>query len=233
MKTRILILAILMFSFLIPQAKAKTGGFEPIDESSPVIQAVRARLKAYQDNDLKALSQGQPKLLQEVIREIQAQPPDKKRNALIGSAQLKGMRFITSDRAWIDASIPEQPWFKGFYFIKEDGVWKDARLKLYILKAEQDLDSIAKAIGDYYKDNKKLPQTLNELLTPRPYMSVIPVDPFSDNGAPYVYKVINENNCRIYSIGPDSEDDGGEKVYEPKFGLPTITDGDIIKEYSG
>ncbi|MDD4939486.1 MAG: type II secretion system protein GspG [Candidatus Omnitrophica bacterium] len=232
MKRSILILVILMSSFLIPQAQAEIGKLEPIDDSSPLIQAVRAHLKAYQDNDQNSLLGRQTKLLNEITQEVSAQPTQRM-NALIGSAQLKGVRFITNDRAWVEASIPEQPDFTGFYFIKEDGVWKSAHLKWYNWKVHKDLDSIVKAIGDYNNDNEKLPQTLNDLLA-KPYIVNIPVDPYNENGAPYVYKVISKNNCRIYSIGPDSKDDGGEKEYEEtKKNPPPLSEGDIIKQYSG
>lgn len=238
MKRNILILVILIFSFLILEIKAETEKLEPIDNSSPIIQAVVARQKAQRNNDLKTLWEQLTKKSKEgrrydSFKELRSSSQAKKRNNSMGKAQLIGMRFITNNRVWVEANASDLPDFKGFYLIKEDGEWKFARMALYLKKVKEDIEFLGEEIQDYYRENQKLPQTLSDLLKPTPYISYIPLDLFNDNEAPYVYKVIAKTTCRIYSLGPDSDDDLGETVYqEPEEGSLSISDGDIVKDYS-
>lgn len=238
MKKNILMAVVLLFSLLIPEIKAETQNLEPIDNSSPIIQAVVARQKAWQNNDLKTIWEQRTKKMKEIFtydgfKKVNSNPQARKEDKVKGKAQLTGMRFITNNRAWVEAKAPGLPNFNGFYLIKEGGEWKFPTLGVYLEKAKEDIRFLAKAIQDYYRDNQKLPETLSDLLKPTPYIAYIPLDIFNDNEAPYVYKVIDRATCRIYSLGPDSKDDLGITVYkEPEKGFPlSITEGDIVKEY--
>jgi len=62
-------------------------------------------------------------------------------------------------------------------------------------------------------------------------VKTLPVDPFSENGQVYKYKsgkqvieIDPKADFLIYSVGPDSHDDGGSKQYSTQD-----KNGDIIK----
>ena len=75
------------------------------------------------------------------------------------------------------------------------------------------LAQLAAALELYYLDNSEYPQQL-EQLTPR-LMRSLPVDPFS--GKAFRYKVLGESILyRLWSIGPDGQDDGGVLLYDPR-----------------
>ena len=86
---------------------------------------------------------------------------------------------------------------------------------------------LVKAIRSYYTDNRLFPQDVSQLTYPIAYIETIPQDPFNDQGKPYVY-ITNGVTCRVYSLGPDSDDDFGNITYDPKNG--NISNGDIVVE---
>ena len=75
----------------------------------------------------------------------------------------------------------------------------------------------------YLQDNKKLPDTLSQLVPA--YIENIPLDPFNDRGNSYIYTPA-ENTFQIYSFGPDSKSDFGLISYNLEKG--PVSDGDII-----
>lgn len=259
MKKNILFLAILIFIFLVLDVKAEEAELKPIDYSSPVIQAVVTYQNAFRTGDIETLWRQLAKGMQRPhsnyvpLKGRDLSPREKERNVAFGNAELIGIKFITSNRACVMINVPKFPKIKEFYFIREDGEWKYARVKIYIDVVKEDLKFIAKAIKNYYKGNKKLPQTLSDLLQPIAYVNYIPLDLFSDNETPYIYKVINKTTYKLYSLGPDSDDDQGmieynsvvNDVWDAKYNLvgdqgmieynsPTyfINDGDITFNYS-
>jgi len=141
------------------------------------------------------------------------------------NARLGKVEPITSKRVWITATSSSSPPIPGFYLVKEDGEWKLATLRHYINEANISLSSLAKAIRAYYNDNKKLPNKLSQLTEPVAYIKVVPQDPFSDEGKPYIYG-ISDNGFVLYSLGPDSDDDSGAKQHYLENGF--ISNGDLI-----
>ena len=73
------------------------------------------------------------------------------------------------------------------------------------IQAINDAADAAIAIERYRRKHGKLPEKLDELVPE--FLPQVPVDPF--DGQPLRY-LIDEEGCRIYSIGEDDTDDGGE-----------------------
>lgn len=138
------------------------------------------------------------------------------------------MKFITNNRVWVEMDIPEFPLTRGLYLIKEDGEWKTANFLAYAKRVKEDLEVLGKAIKDYYAVTQELPEILYDLLGLKSTkLNNIPLDLFNDDNEHYVYKIINKNTYKLYSLGPDSDDDQG--MVEWKSGVYEIGDGDIIK----
>ncbi len=72
----------------------------------------------------------------------------------------------------------------------------------YRIDAARGLTLLKLALHSYYKENKKLPQTLAEL-SPK-YLSKIPLDPFT--GKSFIY---NKDEQLLYSLGENKIDNGG------------------------
>jgi hypothetical protein len=68
----------------------------------------------------------------------------------------------------------------------------------------------ALAIRLFELDHGHRPLTLDELVPD--YLSEVPADPMSSNGV--IQYLPNAEHPRLYSIGPDGIDDGGEYVYK-------------------
>jgi hypothetical protein len=114
------------------------------------------------------------------------------------------------------------------YFVKEQGRWKFALLPTYLKKVRDDMNFLGEAIKDYYTDNKRLPSSLSQLVSPIAYINSIPPDTFNDKGDSYVYTTV-ENIYEIYSFGPDGDDDLGIIKYEYDRNKNPISDGDIVR----
>lgn len=227
MKRNTLILAMLMSGCLISNVMAEEIKLKPLDYSHPAVKLVIARQKALANGGYEFLWSTMSKKTQEFLGpgdfiNFHLSLEGKNRDALISKAGLSGIRVISDNRVWIEAGASDLTLFKGFYFVKEDGLWKYTPIGEYVKAAESDLNSLTNAINNYYKKNKKLPRSLADLSVD------IPVDLFSDNNAPYQYKVISNVSYVLYSLGPDSDDDNGLVEYIRKE--HPISDGDIIKK---
>lgn len=229
MKNSALII-ILLLQFLIIAVKAEET-LESIDFSSPLIQAVVAYQDARRNSDAEAWWGMLAKDMQEsykslaVFKEKVALRAKSSAYDALVNVQLKAVTPITDNRAWIATQSKNT----GFYFIKEGGKWKFAVIPIYIGKVKNNLEVLRKAIREYYAENRKMPKTLSELLSPVPYVNNIPYDIFNDANTPYAYKVITKDECLLYSLGPDSDDDQGAVQYDSVNGL--ISNGDIILRY--
>ncbi len=232
MKKKILIIIMLSLTFSATGIMAQEE-LLPIDYSLPVIQAAVANQKARLNGNVKArwgmLTKKTQELFKnyEVFKKVLQEPKNKRKNFPYGNAKLIGMRFITDTRAWISISGHELSSSDGFYFIKEDGGWKFADISRYFTWVKQDIDSLGKAIKDYYQINKKLPNTLSDLNI------FISLDLFNDNNEPYVYKIIGGTKCILYSFGPNSKDDNGTPEIDwTGKNITPLTDGDIVWSFS-
>lgn len=64
---------------------------------------------------------------------------------------------------------------------------------------------LSNEILKYFKEYKKLPENLDFI------NSKYKIDPFSEKE--FIYKKLSENKFKVYSIGPNFKDDGGENLY--------------------
>jgi len=65
------------------------------------------------------------------------------------------------------------------------------------------------AIRAYRLEKGANPERLEELVPE--YLARVPIDPYSDSGAPLVYRRTN-GEYLLYSLGPNREDDGGQRL---------------------
>lgn len=149
------------------------------------------------------------------------------------NSNLRRITYINNNRAWVDFyksgdKIQElDPTTRGSYLIKENNAWKFGSLAKYIrIKIKNDMDVLTAAIKHYYQVYNRFPRELSDLLSPVAYISKVPLDVFSDDNQPYIYRVIDEKSWMLYSIGPDSHDDLGVVEYDIKN--DPISKGDII-----
>ncbi len=75
--------------------------------------------------------------------------------------------------------------------------------------ATRDLLRAEIAAERYFREHQTYPVNLQELV-PK-FLDSVPLDAFSDAGKNLRYRAANDRqNCRIYSVGPDRQDDGGQ-----------------------
>ncbi len=88
------------------------------------------------------------------------------------------------------------------------------------------------ALHAYKLEHGSYPETLDNL-SPE-YIKVMPQDPFT-GFTPYCYK-LTLDGYTLYSVGPDTKDDGGKRIVRPKSFPPKGVDpddiGDIIAGYN-
>jgi len=91
--------------------------------------------------------------------------------------------------------------------------------------AEAELTRLVFALELYRKEHEgRYPATLSALCDG--YIEKVPVDPFSDDGAPMTYRVNDDRTgYLVYSVGRNRIDDGGE--YDPRRGF-----GDIRRKWN-
>ncbi len=95
-------------------------------------------------------------------------------------------------------------------------------------QSEKDLRGIAIALESYRIDNKRYPDSLEQLSQKVTYFKSIPADPFSTQGEPYHYTVAdNGNQWTLWSVGPDGTNDEAQVPYDPAQGA--AGKGDIVR----
>ncbi len=100
-------------------------------------------------------------------------------------------------------------------------------------KTQNVLLTIALALQAYKAEHGTYPETLKELCPA--YLTVLPADPFSRDGAtPPLYRRTGDNYV-LYSIGPDGKDDGGKAIQRPNpdgtgpnYNVTSESRGDIV-----
>lgn len=137
--------------------------------------------------------------------------------------KIEDVIFITPKRAVIKVIPP--CFFGGYYLIKEKGRWKISILQDHYLVVAQQLQTIAQRIIGFRAKYGRLPAGLKEIVKAHPEIKYEICDLFDDKGKPYRF-VISQDAWKLYSLGPDSDDDGGNIIYNPENGL--ISDGDIV-----
>jgi hypothetical protein len=114
-----------------------------------------------------------------------------------------------------------------YFHLSSSPVWSYRSLAVRIgqLEALQRGLRCTFAIWDHRHRLGRFPETLNELRLPRGWEET--TDPFS--GKPFVYRP-EGNSFVLYSLGPDSKDDGGK--HDAGWGLPKFDSddfGDVTK----
>ena len=96
-------------------------------------------------------------------------------------------------------------------------IW-NAIFRSNVQLAESQMNNFAMSIERYKMDNKKLPQTLEDLTqtndrNPEPYIKSIPKDPW---GNTYEYRANGNKDFTIRSNGDDGQPDTGDDIVWPK-----------------
>ncbi len=204
----------------------------PIDSSSPIVKTILKSREARENRDFKSTWEltdmfTKKERFNNNFEEFVNFVVDVRSKYSPIKSQLTKVIMITSNRAWVEATNLDNPDFKGLYLVKEQEEWKIAFLDVYLKKTRGDLENLKKVILQYLEDNKKLPDTLSQLVPD--YIENIPLDPFNDKGGSYIYSP-GKGVYALYSFGPDSDDDSGLADYNFKNG--PISDGDIITKGS-
>jgi Type II secretion system (T2SS), protein G len=100
---------------------------------------------------------------------------------------------------------------------------REVEIRQRAAKAGGQMKLLAVALGAYKADNGAYPKSLNDLTTPIAYiLKGIPLDPFAEN-LPLSYKVEENGDWLLWSVGPDAMDAGGRVEYDQEAGT-----GDIL-----
>ncbi len=99
------------------------------------------------------------------------------------------------------------------YLTPDHDLYTSVLFKDDVQKTQNVLLTIALALQVYKAEHGTYPETLAALCPA--YLTVLPGDPFSRDGAtPPRYRRTNDRYV-LYSIGPDGKDDGGKAIEEP------------------
>ena len=112
-----------------------------------------------------------------------------------------------------------------------------------VSQAQIDLRTIATALEAHYIDQGTYPIETRALTTPMAYLSRDLTDVFDRDHGPFRLSVFNSEDYlgatesadgqplysayRIWSVGPDREDQQGDIIYDPTNGL--VSGGDIVR----
>lgn len=223
----IIVLVILGFSVT---ALAQEENDRSVDYSSAPVQAFLSLQDSLKGSDLQRTWKHWSKLTQDEQfgsfenYRVWADGHQENREAIIG-AKVKNVKYLTPTRVLIELESSFSQ-IKGLYLVDGEEGWKFVNVQAYNKKVLKDLEFLAEAINNYYADNDVFPDDLTYLAPA--YIDSIPIDPFTDEGKPYIYKIIDDKP-EIYSVGPDGEDDLGEVEYV--FDEDIVSDGDIIKKF--
>lgn len=101
----------------------------------------------------------------------------------------------------------------------------EADVRFIVSKAKLRLTQLATALEIEEKLNGQYPSALSDL-APK-YFEKMPVDPFS--GEPFKYaRSADGRDYKLYSVGPDKVDGGGDTQYSPSNG--TVSGGDLYMD---
>jgi len=95
----------------------------------------------------------------------------------------------------------------------------EARLRAKVAVVLTNLESIGTALNRYYADHQSYPKSLEDLAIP------FPTDIFNKDGITYNYRKVDDG-WKLYSYGPDEDDDNGDIEYDLTAGYEG--NGDII-----
>jgi len=131
---------------------------------------------------------------------------------------------IKDDKSWV--AIMSAPKVQEQAFTPAD-LSSEMGVRSGVARAKYDLRSMATAIESYYVDHNVYPSVTYVLTTPVAYMTRVPRDPFTKNGADYILLRPQPAGWMLYSLGPDQQDHKGAVPFDPTNG--TWSGGDIIR----
>ncbi|MFH1339232.1 MAG: hypothetical protein ABIH40_05275 [Candidatus Omnitrophota bacterium] len=203
----------------------------PQDESpdiKEIYKIFRERQDAFRKKDYKKLWQLWPEFektdaFDNDLEDLKLWVEDPKLVEIVCREKIADVVLITPERAFIEV-IPTCL-FGGYYLIKEEGRWKFTSLTHHYLVVARYLQTIAQQIREFERKYERLPNDLTEIAEVYPGIKYQIYDLFDDERKPYRF-VIFQDTWKLYSLGPDSDDDGGVIIYNPENGL--ISGGDIV-----
>lgn len=227
-KAVILTLAGMLF-FLSKELMAQeSAGVD--DDSSPAVRVFNEWVQANKDYNYEQMWDLTAKNMQRLFGEdinqfenwFKTKDPELPRR--IGESKITKIVPVSPTKTLITFSWPGGR-HESYVIATPDG-WKIYQLNAMLDTVKYELNLLKKAIESYYSDNIQLPSSLDDLIAPIEYIKQIPLDPLRDSyGEPYAY-IATADSCKIYSFGPDGNDDSGLIEYEPKDGF--TGDGDIV-----
>ncbi len=137
--------------------------------------------------------------------------------------------LISPDRAFIKTTpalpfVPA-PFNEGYYVVNEDGQWTFDALSFRYIRVLNELNDIMNLIFIFYKTEGRLPENMEELIRMDDKIKGY-YDLFADMKSPYRYVIAGDNSCKVYSVGPDNQDNNGGELYKPQKGV--LSAGDVV-----
>ncbi|MFH1338435.1 MAG: hypothetical protein ABIH40_01110 [Candidatus Omnitrophota bacterium] len=197
---------------------------------SEIRNAFSERQEAFKKNDYETIWKYWPELEKGIsfkndIREMETWTKDLSAEDVktVYDEKIASITLISPERAFVETTPPSQ--FKGYYLVKEEGNWKftscQRRNNLVIYR----LGIISGQIKDFYKENQRLPSDIEEIIKFSPELENYVYDIYDGGKKPYRFSV-SDGEWKLYSLGPDGDDDKGKILYDQTQGL--ISDGDIV-----
>lgn len=216
MKKGIIILLIgvatCLYSFNVAESQEKNS--EVIEISRIFLE----RQKAFKEKDYEKLWEFFP-----YREDLRGFVDDPKNFQMVCEEKITNVILITPKRAFIEVT-PSGP-LGGYYLIKKNEKWVFNVLYHHYLSVWRELKIISQQIKEFYERYEILPQDIEEIVQFYPEIENRIFDSFDDEKNPYRF-LISDGRWKLYSIGPDSKDDGGTILYNPADGL--ISEGDIV-----
>jgi type II secretory pathway pseudopilin PulG len=103
----------------------------------------------------------------------------------------------------------------------------EAEVRARVSRVRQNLRVLADRMEAYRLDHGAYPSSLTNLTEPEAHLAFIPGDPFSRAARARLLLLVEADRYRIYSVGPDRVDDGGQLFYDPTNG--SYSRGDVIR----
>jgi len=160
---------------------------------------------------------------------IKQLPEDRKRQLIAAYTQYLDAWIDNASKpyaAFVDVPPPSDPYVRQF---AAPNMWKLYLLKAAACQANLRMLQLTLALQAYHLQHHTLPPTL-DALTPA-YLRMLPNDPFARQGS-FLYRP-KGSNYRLYSLGPDGKDDGGEAVdnggdINTRYRISEDSQGDLV-----
>lgn len=92
-------------------------------------------------------------------------------------------------------------------------------------RVRAELQRLSLAIEEYRVDHGSYPAHLHQITTPNAYTSAVAGDPFGPSNQWHLQWESRPDAYRLWSLGPDGDNDGMQILYDPTNGI--LSEGDI------